>query len=222
MSSPPPKVTLRPATPADFPTLALLEHLAFEHDAFSDVAFGRDRGSPEALAKRAQQLGELTAGRYVKAVIDEEGVEKIVGFAGWSEGVGKGKSGEPEGNGNAEKEKIRLAGGNVELYEYTFAKGDEYMFGACGDRSWIKLNILIIHPSYQRRGIGAKLLEEGLKIADERKTQVVLGASKFGVGLYKKYGFEEVHVLEIDLEAYEGGEGMGKERHVIMWRPAAR
>jgi hypothetical protein len=56
-------------------------------------------------------------------------------------------------------------------------------------------------------------MEEGLKEVDRLGLQCVLGASPEGEGLYKKYGFEEVEVMELKLWEYEGGEGMGIARH---------
>ncbi len=63
-------------------------------------------------------------------------------------------------------------------------------------------------------------MENGLKEADELGLQAVLGASKEGKGLYKKYGFVEFKVMEVRLWEYEGGEGMSLDHHVIMHRPA--
>jgi predicted N-acetyltransferase YhbS len=84
----------------------------------------------------------------------------------------------------------------------------------------IELNTLVVQPEYQRRGIGKMLVEDGLKEADRLGIQAVLGASKQGLGLYKTYGFTEFQAIEINLWEYEGGEGMGTDRHVIMHRPA--
>ncbi|KAF7954252.1 hypothetical protein EAE96_005381 [Botrytis aclada] len=248
-------ITLLPVTKADLPSIALLEHLAFEEDEFSDLAFGKERGSPEALKMRERQFekflekaergGEEEGGWYCKAVLRAEdgGREEIVGIAGWSLGGGEemrmgrekvkgGEIGEKEGSvkgmdGEAETriktkeelEEIWGKGSNVQLCEDVFVRGDEYMYEACGGEKWLKLNILVIHPSYQRRGIGTLLLEQGLKLADEKSLQVVLGASPWGIGLYRKYGFVDVHCMDVHLDRYEGGEGMGSTRHVIMRRP---
>jgi ribosomal protein S18 acetylase RimI-like enzyme len=76
-----------------------------------------------------------------------------------------------------------------------------------------------VSPDYQRRGIGKMLMEDGLKEADKLGLQTVLGASKQGLGLYKKYGFTEFETMEIKLWEYEGGQGMGTDRHVVMHRP---
>ncbi len=84
----------------------------------------------------------------------------------------------------------------------------------------IGLNTLVVHPEYQRRGIGKMLLEDGLKEADRLGIQAVLGASKQGLGLYRKCGFTDFETMEIDLWKYDGGEGMGTDRHVVMHRPA--
>jgi N-acetylglutamate synthase-like GNAT family acetyltransferase len=84
----------------------------------------------------------------------------------------------------------------------------------------IELSTLVVSPEWQRRGIGTVLMENGLKEADELGLQTVLGASKKGKGLYKKYGFVEFEVTDVRLREYEGGEGMGKDQQVIMNRPA--
>jgi hypothetical protein len=64
------------------------------------------------------------------------------------------------------------------------------------------------------------LLEDGLREVDALGLQAVLGASPEGLGLYKKYGFVDYEVMDFNLWEYEGGEGMGVARHVIMHRPA--
>ena len=66
------------------------------------------------------------------------------------------------------------------------------------------------------------LIEDGLKEADRLGLQSVLGASKEGLGLYKKLGFNEVETMEIRLWEYEGGEGRGEDTHVVMHRPAKK
>jgi hypothetical protein len=69
-------------------------------------------------------------------------------------------------------------------------------------------------------GIGTKLLEDGLNEADELGLQAVLGSSPEGETLYKRYGFVEFAVMNLELWKYEGGEGMGLARHVVMHRAA--
>lgn len=85
----------------------------------------------------------------------------------------------------------------------------------------LELRNLVVAPKYQRRGIGARLLEDGLREADARGIQAVLAASPDGLGLYKKHGFVVFEALSFNLWEYEGGEGMGVAEHYIMHRPAA-
>ena len=79
--------------------------------------------------------------------------------------------------------------------------------------NWV-LEILAIHPNAQRKGIGHKLMDWGIKQADEFGEEVFLEATEVGVGLYKKYGFDEITVLSIGSEEREGG----KVEFVIMIR----
>ena len=83
-----------------------------------------------------------------------------------------------------------------------------------------ELSTLVIAPDCQRRGIGSLLLEDGLKFADSRGLQCVLGASPEGLGLYKKYGFVVVEELSSNLWEYKGGEGFGVIKLCVMHRPA--
>jgi len=64
------------------------------------------------------------------------------------------------------------------------------------DEMWY-LKILAIHPDYQRRGVGAKLLNWGLERARARGEKVYLEASRRGKGLYTKLGFEHVGDLTL-------------------------
>jgi ribosomal protein S18 acetylase RimI-like enzyme len=84
----------------------------------------------------------------------------------------------------------------------------------------LELSVLVVSPKYQRRGIGTLLLEDGLKRADEAGLQAVLGASPEGIGLYRRYGFVDFEIMDFKLWEYEGGEGLGTARAVIMHRPA--
>lgn len=86
-----------------------------------------------------------------------------------------------------------------------------------------ELRTLAVEPAYQRRGIGSKLMEQGLAEADRLGLQCILGASPEGEGLYERYGFRLVEVMGFKLWEYEGG---GEERmkgniarHVVMRRP---
>jgi GNAT superfamily N-acetyltransferase len=49
------------------------------------------------------------------------------------------------------------------------------------------LDILAIHPAYQRRGAGARLVEWGTKKADDLGIEAVVESSIFGRGLYVCY-----------------------------------
>lgn len=67
--------------------------------------------------------------------------------------------------------------------------------------------MLTTDPAFQRKGAGKLLLEWGIKIADELGLPTYLESSQEGFGLYKRHGFEEVDVFDLDLEKY-GGNGV--------------
>ena len=56
------------------------------------------------------------------------------------------------------------------------------------------LDTLAVDPTYQRRGIGTKLMAWGLEQSREENLPITLYASPAGLRLYKKLGFIEVQV----------------------------
>jgi len=103
---------------------------------------------------------------------------------------------------------------------FSYVEGDRNLFMDCTVLMVSELGMLIVSPDCQRRGIGTKVLSEGLREVDDLGLQCVLAASKEGLGLYKRFGFVEFEVMTLKLWEYEGGEGFGLDNHVVMHRPA--
>lgn len=58
------------------------------------------------------------------------------------------------------------------------------------------LGILACKPDRQRLGAGSALVRLGTELADELNLPCRLEASPVGYGLYRKFGFEDVDVLD--------------------------
>ena len=59
----------------------------------------------------------------------------------------------------------------------------------------------------------------GCEKADEMGVKCFVDASVLGYPLYKKRGFSvDVGTLEVDLEQYDGGKGLGVQKWVAMMR----
>jgi ribosomal protein S18 acetylase RimI-like enzyme len=56
---------------------------------------------------------------------------------------------------------------------------------------------MIVHPDYQGRGIGTRLLAEICCLADKAGQDVYLDASPAGTKLYLNAGFEKVGEIDI-------------------------
>jgi len=59
------------------------------------------------------------------------------------------------------------------------------------------LRRLFIHPDYQRRGIGRKLLQWGVDLADREKLVAWLHARPAGSKLYESAGWRAVASIEV-------------------------
>jgi GNAT superfamily N-acetyltransferase len=234
------KITLIPAVPEDYYYIAKLTEICFAYEEFGAVAFGPKRLTPAGDEKRAKRMA-LPANpgdtkHEMKAVATlPDGSEVVAGFASWI--ICRGRTG-------SEEEKVRLGTKEAwiqedrEKEEMKDAKTDEEGFGSAKLREhvdgamekilarvtegydYLLCTLLIVAPDFQRRGIGAMLFQDGLKVADEAGLQVILGASTQGVGLYKKCGCDEVGAVHTNLWEFEGGEGMGVNTNVVLHRPA--
>jgi GNAT superfamily N-acetyltransferase len=83
-----------------------------------------------------------------------------------------------------------------EFYHAQEAKMIEYV-GENGIEDMWYLKLLCTSPDYQRKGIGAALLDWGLNRARVRGEKVYLEASEFGKGLYLKKGFKEIGTVVV-------------------------
>jgi predicted N-acetyltransferase YhbS len=64
--------------------------------------------------------------------------------------------------------------------------------------------LLTVVPEVQRKGVGSALLREGLKEVDRRGLPAFIEASPAGLGLYKKFGWEEMVESTVNLRDYGG------------------
>lgn len=70
------------------------------------------------------------------------------------------------------------------------------------------MHILAVRRSHHRRGLGGRLLAVGLAMADEAGRKTFIEASRAGIELYKRYGWELVGEVKVDLESH-GFPGLG-------------
>jgi ribosomal protein S18 acetylase RimI-like enzyme len=59
------------------------------------------------------------------------------------------------------------------------------------------LEHLSVLPSFQRRAIGQRMVKAAQFIATKDNVPVILTASKSGIGLYEKCGFEKVGIIDV-------------------------
>lgn len=92
-----------------------------------------------------------------------------------------------------------------------------------GKKDCLKLNLMIVNPLWQRRGIGKLLMQEGIKIADEKGWEIHLCATNEGYPFYKQVGFEDFEGIDWDIEKWKSGllpVGSEPQRSVVMVKGA--
>ncbi|KIY01549.1 uncharacterized protein Z520_03101 [Fonsecaea multimorphosa CBS 102226] len=76
--------------------------------------------------------------------------------------------------------------------------GNAYI-GAIRGKRHLYLHWLSIHPSYQRQGIGQKLLDWGIEVADRENIVAWLFARPAGIRLYERNGWKAVLTIDVDV-----------------------
>jgi GNAT superfamily N-acetyltransferase len=59
-------------------------------------------------------------------------------------------------------------------------------------------------PDFQGHGAGSALINWGKQKADELGLSIYLESSTVGHGFYKKHGFRDIDVMDIDFSPYGG------------------
>lgn len=68
------------------------------------------------------------------------------------------------------------------------------------------VHLLAVHPDYQGKGLGSRLLKHGLDLADAEGRVVYIEATAAGYPVYAKLGFEEIDAIRVDLSKWGGKE----------------
>ena len=71
---------------------------------------------------------------------------------------------------------------------------------------------------YQKQGAASMLMEAFIQQTDEKGLEAYIEGTSVAVGLYRKYGFEEVDRLRLDLKPWKAGDYFNS----CMIRPARR
>ncbi|KAI0389377.1 hypothetical protein F5Y17DRAFT_462798 [Xylariaceae sp. FL0594] len=217
------KVVVSVPRDEDIPTCFQVVSLSFGHDApFVDIYFpahwtsaGQAQASKRLLAWK--RSGKST---FLKATIpvgDEE--EKIIGLAIWTH-MKTPPSAKLEDGENVEEVwpdaddreyMTRLWRGFVQPRRQAVldSHGGAYV-----------LELLAVHPDYQRRGAGSALVTWGTKAADQLGIRAVIEASPVGRLLYETCGFRP-EIEEMRLDVGEEFAARPKPKLVYMTREPA-
>lgn len=214
-------ITLSPMTPPDAPAQTALMNAAFGPDLMSvfyptgcppDAAAHMTAENVKTIQKAAAHPDELL---FVKAV---EADGQVVATAKWEIHARPRTEAELDRE-EEEGHRDPPPGANAEAMGAFFGELGRKRREIFGGEPYMLLSILVVHPGHQRKGLGAMLLENGLRRADELGLRAYLESSPKGKGLYAKWGFEEVGVMDFDAREWGRDENVV---HTLMIRPARK
>lgn len=235
-SKKPLSVSIQPLQYADIPACAQITSSAFSVDPHTIVKqLGRESYDMYTIS-RSNFLDTLHRKNYVyvKAVDEETG--DIVGHAGWAfRGVDEGlipwrgpgdrkpaaeEQGKNDASENEDKKdsaEIREEGSIDRLHALENNDMQDWLSLIPPDTPCIFIIGLIVSPSHQSQGVGSALIQYGNTVANDLGLYIWVHSSHQAYEVYKKFGFEAVRKLDIDLDAYaprgprDGEEVMGEK-----------
>ncbi|PLB44438.1 hypothetical protein P170DRAFT_468121 [Aspergillus steynii IBT 23096] len=209
-----------PPTPTAALTLVTLHNEAFAHDPFLELMYGPLSEEVDSFAADIQAImrDDPTA-RFTQAVV-AAGSEKetVVGWSWWnvypdrtSYLAAKAKDEERA----RQPPKTALCPAAYVDWKVEVGRRRERWIERHGEGEGgvAILQVLVVAPSYQNRGIGTQLLRHGLQEAKALKIPAWLEASEEGYGVYTKCGFRDVQddiVLDMKRYGREDAEGVGR------------
>ncbi|KAK1974229.1 acetyltransferase [Colletotrichum cereale] len=219
-------VVLRPATRDDVPVLASIADGAFRTDAHTQLkaAF---RGAGDFAEGMAQALASWVDHPKVDVVVAEHppGSGTPIGWAGWSRRGFAGDTDLPLDDCPSEEPTAEAC-----LSGRTTGTGTVEELGGLTDASmeyWVGrlmpegarcryLCSYVVHPDFQSRGVGSRLMRWGTDRADaEPGVYCWAQSSMGGEAAFERQGFREAGRLEADLDAFAEGKTPGEENEHV-------
>jgi len=218
------QLKLSPYTPTDSAGMIRVMFSAFSSDdrdraLYNDNAEDRAAAQAWMTEKTTEAFGCDVSERSLKVVDEDNG--EIVGTATW---IVPHKFTEEEAK-RAHDSPLHAVPptANAEFFKDYFG---ELLRRRNANRDKEKdfvINLLVVTPSYQGKGVGSLLMKWGTSEADNVDARCYVESSPAGLPVYKKYGFQEIpgEVIEHKLSDYGyhklKGDGMSRVR--CMTRP---
>ncbi|SPQ18401.1 b69f7669-16fd-4477-8f2e-bb0d450bfff0 [Thermothielavioides terrestris] len=238
-----PRIRVREATPADVDTIVDVYFAAFDDNIMNQLMypngvsedskkkFGssfRQPAAAEGDAASAAKKGELLlcVAEYLPEGSSADGPGEIVAFAWWQ--LDRTPRTEEEWQNappfaataeswgeDCDLSVVNLFIGGMTELQRKHAKGEAALY----------LKILACSPTRQRLGAGSALVQWGVNLADSLGLPCRLEASPVGYALYRKFGFEDVDVHDLNITQIWGvsnvnGSNWGANNAVALAGPA--
>ncbi|MCJ1242491.1 hypothetical protein MMC14_010499 [Varicellaria rhodocarpa] len=216
-------VRLSRAQLADVPALVQITEDAFAPDLFNKLVTASDPERDRShFEKNLIELFEMPNVAIIKAEIvstaENETTEsgQIVAWSAWAWNVtdkdstrarvddGHWRSLAPSMSPVLFGKEAPAAGSLLDVFMEEEKKFERRWFA---NRDQMVLGLLNVAPKYQGRGIGEKLLEWGVKVADQRRLVCRLGATPVAWKIYQQFGWHVVDVQKIDLSEWFSSQG---------------
>ncbi|KAK0630233.1 hypothetical protein B0T17DRAFT_216403 [Bombardia bombarda] len=220
---PNPRLRVRPATPADVEAILDVHFAAFGPDIMDQLMYPQgvsadartkfgysffpptapnEKGSDDAASKPShkKKKGELLVMVAEELPADDDSTPgQIIAFSKWT--LSREPRSEEEWNDGSENETAETLGEGCDVTVYNefigalhrkrrvYSRGDPALF----------LGLLASTPTRHRTGAGSALLRWGTELADSLGLPSYLEASPYGYSLYKKFGYQEIDVLDLNI-----------------------